>query len=71
MSVKRGYSEQVFLASAQEVLSALLDNYMNEGTQDTLRKLSKSCRMTRSAVWHPRKIAKLFGGKIDTSISHQ
>ena len=55
---KRGYLYK-YSGLAQEVLSALLDKYMNEGIQD-LEILSND---PFRKFGTPMKIAKLFGGK--------
>lgn len=47
---------------AQEVLSALLDKYMNEGIQD-IENLEILSNDPFRKFGTPMKIAKLFGGK--------
>ncbi len=58
---KRGYLHQ-FSELAQQVLSALLDKYMNEGIRD-LSNLAILQNDPFRQFGSPMKIAKLFGGK--------
>ena len=58
---KRGYLYK-YSGLAQEVLSALLDKYMNEGIQD-IENLEILSNDPFRKFGTPMKIAKLFGGK--------
>ena len=58
---KRGYLHQ-YSDIAQEVLSALLDKYMNEGIQD-IESLDILSNEPFRQFGSPMKIAKLFGGR--------
>ena len=58
---KRGYLYK-YSGLAQEVLSALLDKYMNEGIQD-IENLEILSNDPFRKLGTPMKIAKLFGGK--------
>ena len=58
---KRGYLHQ-YSGLAQEVLSALLDKYMNEGIQD-IENIEILSNDPFRKFGTPMKIAKLFGGK--------
>lgn len=58
---KRGYLYK-YSGLAQEVLSALLDKYMNEGIQD-IENIEILSNDPFRQFGTPMKIAKLFGGK--------
>ena len=58
---KRGYLYK-YSGLAQEVLSALLDKYMNEGIQD-IENIEILSNDPFRKFGTPMKIAKLFGGK--------
>ena len=58
---KRGYLHQ-YSELAQQVLSALLDKYMNEGIRD-LSNLAILQNDPFRQFGSPMRIAKLFGGK--------